>query len=45
MTPLWDDLTAEERAAELAGVSARPANWFLKTTITLSVTFLDHAAA
>ena len=26
-------------------MSATPVNWFLNTTITLSVTFVDHAAA
>ena len=27
------------------GASVRPANWFLNTTITLSVTFVDSALA
>ena len=45
MTPLWADLTSADRTAVLLGVSARPVNWFLNTTITLSVTLVDNAAA
>src|SRR5579859_2827824 len=44
-TPVWFDLTSAARMAALPGVSATPANWFLNTTITLSVTFVDNAAA
>ena len=39
ITPLWIDLTSAARTAALLGVSATPVNWFLNTTITLSVTF------
>ena len=45
MTPLWVDLTSAARTVVSLGVSATPAIWFLNTTITLSVTFVDNAAA
>ena len=45
ITPLWADLTSAARTAVLIGVSATPVSWFLNTTITLSVTFVDNAAA
>src|SRR5580693_8797067 len=45
ITPLWVDLTSAARTVALLGVSATPVNWFLNTTITLSVTLLDNAFA
>ena len=45
MTALWVELTSADRTVALLGVSAVPANWFLNTTITLSVTLVDSAAA
>src|ERR1700728_4158679 len=45
MTALWVDLTSAARTVALLGVSATPVNWFLNTTITLSVTLVDNAAA
>ena len=45
MTAPWVELTSAARAVALPAVSARPANWFLNTTITLSVTLVDNAAA
>jgi hypothetical protein len=45
MTELWVELTSAARAVALLGVSAVPANWFLNTTITLSVTLVDNAVA
>src|ERR1700733_402243 len=45
VTPLWVDLTSAARTAALLGVSATPVSWFLNTTITLSVTLVDNAAA
>ena len=45
LTWLCTELTAELRRAALAGVSGRPATWFLKTMITLSVTLRDSARA
>ncbi len=45
LTWLCTELTIELRRAALAGVSGRPATWFLKTMITLSVTLRDSARA
>ncbi len=44
MTALWVDLTSAARTVALLGVSATLLNWFLNTTITLSVTLVENAA-